>query len=138
MSDCIFCKIIAGDIPATRVYEDEKVLAFLDIQPVNPGHLLVLPKGHFAHLHEMDEETGAHVFRAGMRLERALRGSGLRCEGANLLLNNGKVAGQEVFHVHLHVIPRFADDGNRFVFNREKPGGDQLAKVGAAIREALV
>lgn len=111
MTECIFCRILVGQAPASEVYQDERVLVFMDIRPINPGHLLVVPRRHAASLGELDEEDGAHLFRVGQRLAAALRRSGLPCEGVNLFLADGRAAGQEVFHVHLHVIPRFAGDG---------------------------
>jgi histidine triad (HIT) family protein len=111
MSDCIFCSIVAGDAPASFVYRDDVVSAFMDIQPVTPGHLLVVPNSHGAYLADIDEETAAHVMRIGHRMVAAARSSGLRCEGVNLFLADGEAAMQDVFHVHLHVIPRYAGDG---------------------------
>lgn len=111
MDNCVFCEIVKGALPASIVYSDEKVLAFMDIQPVNPGHVLIIPKAHSAQLLELDEETGAHMFKIAMRLSRALRRSGVKCEGINLHLADGEAAFQDVLHVHLHVIPRFRGDG---------------------------
>jgi histidine triad (HIT) family protein len=109
--DCIFCQILAGQAPASFVCRDERCSAFMDIQPVNPGHLLVVPNTHAPYLAELDGETAAHLMRVAQRLAAALRASGLRCEGVNLFLADGETAGQEVFHVHLHVMPRYAGDG---------------------------
>jgi histidine triad (HIT) family protein len=131
---CVFCEILAGEKPASFLYQDDHCSAFMDIQPVNPGHLLVVPNVHARHLADLDEETGAQLFRVGQRLARALRRSGVRCEGVNLFLADGKAAGQEVFHVHLHVIPRYAGDGFGFHFSPayyelpKRPELDQLAK----------
>ena len=111
MQDCIFCRIVAGQEPASVVYRDERCTAFLDVQPVNPGHLLVIPNRHAAHLAELDPEDGAQVWRVAQRLAGPLRLAGVRCEGTNLFLADGAPAGQTVFHVHLHVIPRFRGDG---------------------------
>jgi diadenosine tetraphosphate (Ap4A) HIT family hydrolase len=111
LSDCLFCGIVAGDVEASRVYEDDRVVAFVDIRPVTRGHTLVVPRAHAAALAELDPEDGAAVFRGGMRVAAGLRASGLRCEGVNLWLADGEAAGQEVFHVHLHVLPRYAGDG---------------------------
>ena len=111
MSDCIFCQIVAGGAPATFLYRDDIVSAFMDIQPVTSGHLLVIPNRHGAYLADIDEETAAHVMRVGHRMAGAVRASGLRCEGVNLFLADGEAAMQDVFHVHLHVIPRFKGDG---------------------------
>jgi diadenosine tetraphosphate (Ap4A) HIT family hydrolase len=108
--DCIFCAIVAGRAPASVVHDDDATLAFLDLHPVTPGHLLVIPKGHAAGLAELDPAAGARLFVVGQRLAAALRASGLRCAGVNLFLADGAAAGQEVFHVHLHVFPRFAGD----------------------------
>ena len=113
VSDCVFCDIVAGEAPASLVHADELVVAFMDIRPVTPGHLLVVPKRHVPDLARLDEETGAHLFRVAMRLARAIRRSGLRCEGVNLFLADGEAAGQEVCHVHLHVFPRFVGDAFR-------------------------
>jgi diadenosine tetraphosphate (Ap4A) HIT family hydrolase len=109
-ANCIFCAIVAGSAPASIVYDDADLLAFLDIQPVTPGHLLIIPKRHAPFLADLDEATGARMFMVAMRLARALRASGLRCEGINLFLADGEAAFQEVFHTHLHVIPRFVGD----------------------------
>lgn len=107
----MFCDIIAGRGEASVAYEDEHVVAFMDIQPVTDGHVLVVPRRHAGSLEDLDEDLGARVFRAGHRLARALRRSGLPCEGVNMFLADGAVAFQEVFHVHLHVVPRTAGDG---------------------------
>ena len=119
-SECIFCRIIEGSLPASIVYEDGQAVAFMDIMPINPGHILVVPKTHAPELSNLDEDTGAHLFRVAMRLEKALRASGLPCEGTNLLQNNGAEAWQEVMHVHLHIIPRFRGDGVKVHFGQEQ------------------
>ncbi len=109
--DCIFCEIIARRLPGSFVYEDEACAAFMDIRPVNPGHILVAPRRHAASLAELDPQDGAALFQAAQRLAAGLRLSGLPCEGVNLFLADGEAAGQDVFHVHLHVFPRFHGDG---------------------------
>ncbi|HZS45582.1 MAG TPA: HIT family protein [Blastocatellia bacterium] len=111
MDDCIFCKILLGTLPSSTVYRDNLCSVFLDIQPVNPGHVLVIPNKHSENLAGLDEETGAHLFRIGQRIAKALRQSGIKCEGINFFLADGEAAGQEVFHIHLHVFPRFKGDG---------------------------
>jgi histidine triad (HIT) family protein len=108
--DCIFCAIVAGSAPASIVFDDADLLAFMDIRPVTPGHLLVIPKRHAPFLADLDEATGARMFMVAMRLAQALRASGLHCEGINLFLADGEAAFQEVFHTHLHVFPRFVGD----------------------------
>jgi len=139
-SDCIFCDIIAGQAPASFVYQDDLVVAFMDIQPVNPGHLLVIPRAHATYLAEMDKATDQRLFQVGKELAAAVRRCGVRCEGVNLFLADGEAAGQEVFHVHLHVIPRFADDGFGFVFGRnyfQLPKRATLDDVATGIRQIL-
>lgn len=116
MSDCIFCDIIAGNAPASFVYRDDRVCAFMDLRPVNPGHVLVIPNAHAAYLVELDPEDGAQMFRVGQQLAAAVRNAGVRCDGVNLVLADGAPAGQEIFHVHLHVIPRWHGDGSGFRF----------------------
>ena len=133
---CVFCAIVAGDAPASVVYEDAEALAFLDIRPVTPGHLLVIPKRHAPDLADLDEATGARLFVIGMRLAAALRASGLRCDGVNLFLADGEAAGQEVFHAHLHVFPRFADDGFRITDEAVSPPRAELDANAATIRAA--
>ena len=106
----LFCAIVAGSAPASIVYDDADLLTFLTIGPVTPGHLLIIPKRHAPFLADLDEAIGAQMFTVAMRLARALRASGLRCEGINLFLADGEAAFQEVFHTHLHVFARFAED----------------------------
>ena len=109
--DCVFCGILAGALPVSWVHRDERVVAFMDIRPVNPGHLLVVPRAHAPGLADVEPETAGHMMRVGQRLAAGLRASGLRCEGVDLFLADGVAAGQEVLHAHLHVIPRFRGDG---------------------------
>ena len=137
MADCIFCSIIAGEAPASIIYEDEQVIALMDIMPVNPGHVLIVPKKHCATLGDLDEATGVHVFRVGMRIERALRQADLRCEGTNLLQNNGRAAMQEIFHVHLHVIPRYRGDSLRFSYDRRGREPEELEQTAELLRREL-
>ncbi len=111
MSDCLFCRLVAGDGEVSVVEEAERTVTFMDIQPVVRGHVLVVPRTHATYLADLDPEDGAEVFVAGQRVAAALRASSLRCEGVNLFLADGEAAGQEVFHVHLHVIPRYEGDG---------------------------
>jgi histidine triad (HIT) family protein len=119
MSDCVFCRILASELPSSIVYQDEVCTAFMDIQPVNPGHVLVVPNRHATYLGDLNEETGAQLFRIGQRVAAGLRRSGIRCEGVNIFLADGEAAGQEVFHVHLHVFPRYQGDGFGIRFGPE-------------------
>ena len=137
---CIFCEIVRGKAPASLLYSDDWVVAFMDIRPVNPGHLLVVPRVHAPHLADLDPDTGGHMFRIGRELAGALRASGVRCEGVNLFLADGEAAGQEVCHVHLHVIPRFRGDGFGFRFGPDYdlvPARETLDQTAAAIRKEL-
>jgi diadenosine tetraphosphate (Ap4A) HIT family hydrolase len=136
-AECIFCRILRGELPAALVYQDDAVVAFMDIAPVNPGHLLVVPRTHAAGLEDLPEASGGAMFAAAQRLAGALRRSRLRCEGINLFLADGAVAGQEVFHIHLHVLPRFAGDAVRFTWPRTRPAREELEEAAAAVRERL-
>lgn len=141
MERCVFCDILAGTEPSSMVYRDEQSAAFMDIHPVNRGHVLVIPTTHAAGLSELNPDDGAHLFRVAQRVAGALRQSGLRCEGVNLFLADGEAAGQEVFHVHLHVVPRFKGDGFGLTFphgySRLPPRAD-LDDAAAAIRHYVL
>ena len=121
MSDCIFCAIVADEAPRSVVYEDDLVLGFMDIHPITPGHLLVIPKDHATYLADLPPATGGRMTEVAMDLAAAIRASDLRSEGINLFLADGEVAGQEIFHVHLHVVPRFAGDGFRLALHYDPP-----------------
>ena len=139
-TSCVFCDIVRGSAPASIVYADDLVMAFMDIQPVNAGHLLVVPRIHATDLSELDGETGGRIFQIGQQLAAAIRRSGVPCEGLNLFLADGEAAGQEVFHVHLHLIPRFRGDGFGFRFGPEyptQPERDALDEAAASIRQML-
>jgi diadenosine tetraphosphate (Ap4A) HIT family hydrolase len=109
--NCVFCAIVSGAAPASVVHEDDDLIAFCDLMPVNRGHLLIAPKRHATNLAELPAETGALMFPLAQRLAARIRSSELRCDGINLVLADGRAAGQTVFHVHLHVIPRMVKDG---------------------------
>lgn len=119
MSNCIFCKIIEGKAESSIVYEDALCLAFMDIQPVNAGHVLVVPKVHTAYWKDIDEELAGHLFKIGVKVDKALRKSGVRCEGVNFFAADGRAAFQEVFHAHLHIFPRYKGDGFRLKFGED-------------------
>ncbi|WP_064092137.1 HIT family protein [Rossellomorea aquimaris] len=106
MSDCIFCKIISGDIPAMKVYEDEHVLAFLDISQVTKGHTLLIPKEHQENVYELTPELASHLFSIAPKIANSIK-TEYEPVGMNLLSNTGEQAGQSVFHFHLHLIPRY-------------------------------
>jgi histidine triad (HIT) family protein len=138
--NCIFCAIISGNLPSSKVYEDNVCVAFMDIQPVNPGHVLVVPKNHVTDLSDLRPETGMHIFQIAQQVAQKLPDSNLRCEGINLILAHGEVAGQEVFHVHLHIIPRYKGDGFGFKFGpiyRNLPQREELDTIAAQIKQQL-
>ena len=110
--NCIFCKLACGDIPTSTLYEDERFRVILDAGPATKGHALILPKDHYANIFEIDEETLRDLIVLGKKLATVMK-ERLGCDGVNLVQNNGEVAGQTVFHFHLHVIPRYKDDGQR-------------------------
>lgn len=135
MDDCIFCKILHGGIPATKVYEDADTAAILDIQPANPGHCLVLPKKHFSGLAETPDEELGGIFAAAKKVARAaVQATG--ADGFNIIVNNGQTAGQVIFHTHIHVIPRFRDDGHRHWQKREVPE-EQTQEIASKMRQSL-
>ena len=140
MSACIFCDILTGRLPASMVYRDDLCCALVDIQPVNPGHVLVIPIRHAEYLADLDEETGTHMFRIAQRVAAAIRASDIPSEGINLFLADGEIAGQEVFHVRLHVIPRFEGDGFGLMLGPEygnRPSRAELDDIAGRIRQML-
>lgn len=129
MTDCIFCKIVAGEIPSFKVYEDDQVLAFLDITQVTPGHTLVIPKEHVRNVLEMKADAAAQLFSCVPKLARQLTDK-LGARGLNILNNNEALAGQTVFHAHIHLLPRFGeDDGLRLSFESQEPDTSKLADL---------
>jgi histidine triad (HIT) family protein len=111
--DTIFSKIIKGEIPSAKVFEDEDFLAILDIRPMIPGHTLLIPKKFFVNVFDAPEDVAAKIYPTLTKIANAMK-TALGCDGVNLIQNNGSAAGQEVFHAHVHIIPRFNDDGIHF------------------------
>ena len=137
MAECIFCEIVAGRSPVSAFYEDDRVLGLLTIGPVTEGHAMVIPKQHAASLADLDERTGRHLWTVTQRAAAALRESGVRCEGVNLFLADGEAAFQEVFHVHMHVFPRFRGDPFKIVADwDDKPPRAELDRVAGRLRAA--
>ncbi len=136
--NCIFCSIVAGRIPASFVYRDALVSAFLDLHPINSGHLLVIPNRHSELVTEMTDAEAGAVFITARKIVQALKSSEIKCEAANLVLSDGKTAGQEVAHSHLHVIPRFIGDGQRLGFKHsEAQSREQLDRAAKEISAKL-
>lgn len=125
MTECIFCKIIAGEIPCSKLYEDEHIFAFLDIAPVTPGHTLVVPKHHCRNLFDIPEQILQDCALAIKKIGTAVK-IGMRAEGLNVGMNNEGVAGQVVFHAHFHLIPRYPDDGLRHWLNGKYKEGEEV------------
>jgi len=119
MEMCIFCRIVAGDAHGHFVYKDQYCTAFLDIDGFNPGHALVVPNNHVERLADLTPEAGAHVVATALRIAQAIRLGDLSSEGFNLFMSDGECAGQEVAHIHLHVLPRFSGDGITVSLGRE-------------------
>lgn len=112
MKDCIFCRIARGEAPADIVYEDDKAMAFMDINPATPGHTLLIPKAHFRNIFDLDEEVAAHLMKVAVKLAPAIR-EAMQADGLNILNANEPAAFQSIFHFHLHLIPRTFGDGIR-------------------------
>lgn len=134
--ECVFCAIGSGQAPAAFVHEDEEFVAIADLRPVTTGHLLVLPRAHAADLAALPPSAGARMFTLAQELAAAVRRTDLRCEAVNLFLADGKAAGQEIPHVHLHVIPRFAGDGFVLEADWRVRSREELTEVAAQIRAA--
>ena len=136
MTDCVFCKIVAKQIPATVVHEDEATLAFMDIGQVNPGHVLVACKAHVENVYGLQDAQAAAVFRAAVKVARAVRAA-FNPPGLSIYQANGKPAGQTVFHFHLHVLPRHGADGMQLVWPVKNPPREKLEEYAAQIRAQL-
>ena len=136
MSDCVFCKIMAKQIPATVVHEDEHTLAFMDIGQVNPGHVLVAVKKHAENIFALDDAQAAAVFRAAATVARAIRGA-FEPPGLSVYQANGAAAGQTVMHLHIHLVPRHDGDGMALTWPVKNPPREKLEEYAAKIRGAL-
>lgn len=138
MKNCIFCDIVAGRGPKSTVYEDGSVLAMMDIRPATPGHIIVIPRAHFPYLADLPEVTWKHMALVGMHIAGAIRRSELKCDGINMFYADGEAAGQEIFHSHLHVIPRYSDDGFEVRPTKAtKPRREELDRVAGQISKKL-
>lgn len=136
MSDCIFCKIVAGEIPAAKIYEDDQVLAFLDISQTTKGHSLIIPKNHVRNFLEMMENQAESLFKHVPRLSKKLQ-KATGAKGMNVVSNAEEIAGQTVFHAHIHLIPRYNEaDEFALTFTSHEPDFAALAKLAQEITEA--
>ncbi len=133
----IFEKIISGEIPADVVYEDALVMAFLDVNPINTGHTLIVPKKKFVNVFDADTEVLGHMMKTAQKVALALR-SITKCDGINIHMNNEDAAGQKVFHAHIHVVPRFIDDGAYQPAKHISPAEGASQQIASLLKEALV
>ena len=132
--DCIFCKIANGDIPSRTLYEDERFRVILDLSPAAKGHALILPKEHFANLYELPEDWCADVMQLAKKMASKMT-ERLHCDGFNIVQNNGVTAGQTVFHFHMHLIPRYENDGQSIGWTPGSPSAEELDAVWKQICE---
>ena len=132
--NCIFCKIINGEIPSHVLYEDEQFKVILDVNPATKGHALILPKEHYANLYELPEETAADAMKLAQRMMRKMTEK-LDCDGFNIVQNNGEAAGQTVFHFHMHLIPRCKNDGEILKYIAGEPGQEELERIKKPLTE---
>ena len=132
--NCIFCKIINGEIPSHVLYEDEQFKVILDVNPATKGHALILPKEHYANLYELPEETAADAMKLAQRMMRKMTEK-LDCDGFNIVQNNGEAAGQTVFHFHMHLIPRYKNDGDILKYIAGDPGPEELERIKKTLTE---
>jgi histidine triad (HIT) family protein len=136
MANCVFCKIVAKQIPASVVYEDEDALAFMDLGQVNPGHVLVATKAHAENVYELDDAHAAALFRAVAKVARAVRDA-FSPQGLSIYQANGTAAGQTVFHFHMHLVPRQENDGMNLTWPVKNPPREALETNAAKIRASL-
>ena len=132
--NCIFCKIIEGEIPSHVLYEDEQFKVILDVNPATRGHALILPKNHYANLYELPEENAADVMKLAKKMMETMT-ERLNCDGFNIVQNNGEAAGQTVFHFHMHLIPRYKNDGEILKYIAGEPGHEELQRIKKTLTE---
>ena len=134
--DCIFCNIAKGKIPSATIYEDHYFRVMMDINPATKGHCLIVPKEHYDNVYDLDGETAGRLFSLATCIARALRDA-LGCQGLNIVQNNGRIAGQTVFHFHLHLIPRYEGDGVKFGYTPHTCDPEELEEIRKAIKAAI-
>ena len=136
-SNCIFCKIAAGEIPSNTIYEDDEFKVFLDISPATKGHALIVPKQHYKDIYDIDEEVAARAMKLGKKLATHMT-EVLGCDGFNLMQNNNEAAGQTVFHLHIHVIPRWKGDGVGINWENGSDTPEGFAETAKLIGEHII
>lgn len=132
--DCIFCKIANGEIPSATIYENSDFRVILDVAPANRGHALIIPKEHFKDIFDIDAVTAGKLFSLATEVARAMK-SVLHCDGLNIVQNNGLIAGQTVFHFHLHLIPRYEGDGIKLTWEQHESDSTDLQELARETRE---
>ena len=134
--DCIFCKIVNGEIPSATVYEDSICRVILDVNPANKGHALIIPKEHFDNIYSMDAETAAKIFTIATEVAKAQKAE-LNPDGLNILQNNGEAAGQTVFHFHMHLVPRYIKDNVTMTWIPGKADTEELSALSKSLRKRI-
>lgn len=134
--DCIFCKIANGEIPSATIYENSDFRVILDVAPANRGHALIIPKEHFKDIFDIDAVTAGKLFSLATEVARAMK-SVLHCDGLNIVQNNGLIAGQTVFHFHLHLIPRYEGDGVKLTWEQHESDSADLQELAREIRKKI-
>ena len=134
MADCIFCMIANGEIPSQTLYEDEEFKVILDVAPATKGHALILPKTHYPNLFELPEDTAVKAMKIAKKMAIRMTEK-LHCDGMNIMQNNNEVAGQTVFHFHMHLIPRYEDDGQKIAMKPIAMPTEELVKIKNLIAE---
>ena len=134
--DCIFCKIAKGEIHSATVYEDSHFTVIHDVNPATKGHCLIIPKEHFDNIYDLDGETAGKLFALATCIARAMRDA-LKCDGLNLVQNNGEIAGQTVNHFHLHLIPRYEGDGLNLNWPQQEISAEQLEEIRQSIKKSI-
>lgn len=134
--DCIFCKIANGEIPSATIYENSDFRVILDVAPANRGHALIIPKEHFKDIFDIDAVTAGKLFSLATEVARAMK-SVLHCDGLNIVQNNGLIAGQTVFHFHLHLIPRYEGDGIKLTWEQHESNSADLQELAREIRKKI-
>ncbi len=134
--NCIFCKIASGEIPSYTLYEDNLFKVFLDLSPTSFGHALLIPKEHYANLFELDDDIASKALILAKKVATAMKAS-LQCDGFNLLQNNGEIAGQTMFHFHIHLIPRYKDDNTKIIFDHKSLKEEDAKTILDTIKKCL-
>ena len=136
MNDCIFCKIIKREIPCNKIYEDKDIFAFLDNNPVNKGHTLIIPKKHFENIYETPDKIISKMIIGAKKLSIIIKKT-MKSDGINVYMNNGRAAGQQVEHAHIHVIPRLEKDGFTYWKNKKKYSDEEMSEIKNKINSIL-